>query len=290
MCLALGLCSILLAGCTPFSVLNDLSDSDQYSRQVDIRYGLENRHTLDLYLPQSGASEAPLVVFFFGGGWDDGDKKNYEFVAASLTQHGLVVVIPNYRLYPDVTFPAFVEDGAQAVGWAIRNATQHGADPRRVYLMGHSAGAHIAALLATDSRYLRSAAGDHPPLAGLIGLSGPYDFLPIESGYLLDVFPAETRDDSQPINFVTAQTPPALLIHGDDDRLVAPGNSQRFAARLQAAGAPVTLKTYEDIGHVAVAMSLAPPLDFIADTLPDTVSFITATEKLQAGTKSDGSQ
>jgi acetyl esterase/lipase len=213
-------------------------------------------------------------VYFYGGGWNDGSKEEFEFVASSLTRAGLVVAIPDYRLFPHVTFPAFVEDGAEAVAWAMANADRFGADPSRLYLMGHSAGAQIAALIALDQRYLAAAGVPSPQIAGLIGLSGPYDFLPINEGYLLDLFPEETREASQAINFASADAPPTLLIHGGDDDIVEEGNSQRLAARLRSFGVTVSLKRYDGVGHGRVVVALAPPLDFIAATLDDCIAFI----------------
>jgi acetyl esterase/lipase len=185
-----------------------------------------------------------------------------------------VVIIPDYRLFPDVVFPCFVEDGAEVVAWALQNADKYGADPDNIFLMGHSAGAHISALLITDQRYLAEHAIYAGKLKGFIGLSGPYDFLPITSGYLLDVFPEAKRQASQPINYVTAEAPPALLIHGTDDKLVNTANSKNFAKRMSEHGVDVELKLYQGVGHAEVAAALAPPLDFTNDTLADIRKFL----------------
>lgn len=151
-----------------------------------------------------------MVVFFYGGGWREGEKADYEFVASTLTKSGFTVVIPDYRLYPDVTFPAFVEDGAKAVAWVNQNLLA-GSD-RPLVIMGHSAGAHIAALLALDAEYLQAKDMDVRRIAGWAGLSGPYDFLPINSGYLLDVFPEFTRAESQPIRYASENAPPLEFV------------------------------------------------------------------------------
>ncbi len=272
------LAAVAASACSPLTVINAVSSSRHYERAADIAYGDEERQRLDVYRPLGVSAETPLVVYFYGGGWDDGAKEQHEFVAASLTRAGFAVVIPDYRLYPEVRYPAFVEDGAKALAWVIDNAGRHGLPSERIYLMGHSAGAHLAALIALDGRYL-AAHGDGPAiLAGFIGLSGPYDFLPLESEYLKAVFPEETRAESQPINYVSGRAPPALLIHGQGDKLVENGNSERLATRLRDAGVPVTLKLYQGVGHARVLVALAPPLDFIAATLDDCVAFIRATE------------
>ncbi len=225
---------------------------------------------------------APLVVFFYGGGWRDGRKEDYEFVASSLTKAGFVVIIPDYRLFPEVVFPAFVEDGARAVSWALKNAGDYGASPDELFLMGHSAGAHIAALLSTDPHYLAEHGLDSAALRGFVGLSGPYDFLPIESGYLLEVFPEILRGASQPIRFVSADVPPTLLIHGTDDKVVLPANSERLAERLSELGVDVTLKLYKGAGHAEVVAALAPPLDFTGTTLEDVRKFLDSHRKQAA--------
>lgn len=263
-----------LAACSPFTLLNSASPDEHFERFSDIAYGTEARQVLDIYRPRTPLANTPLVIFFYGGGWNDGAKEDYEFVASALTEDGMTVVIPDYRLYPEVTFPAFVEDGAAAVAWTIRNAERYGASRDAVFLMGHSAGAHLAASLALDRRYLERLELGPEMLSGLIGLSGPYDFLPIEDGYLLKVFPEATHNDSQPVNFVTPGAPPTLLIHGDDDDIVVIDNSNSLARRLRDAGVRVTLKPYTGVGHARVVAALAPRLEFLAATLEDSRTFI----------------
>ncbi len=227
-----------------------------------------------MYRPETRLPSAPLVVFFYGGGWRRGDKDNYEFVASALTEAGITVVIPDYRLFPDVTFPAFVEDAAAAVAWSVRNAGNLGVSTDAVFLMGHSAGAHIASLVALDRSYLARASDSEVSIRAWVGLSGPYDFLPIEWSYLQEVFPEPLREQSQPVNFVTSGAPPALLIHGTDDSTVRIDNSLSLLNRLHAEGVAARLERYEDVGHIGVMLALAPPLDFMADTLQDSRDFI----------------
>jgi acetyl esterase/lipase len=265
-----------LAACGALDVVNSVSPSDSYESREGIAYGSRSRQLLDVYVPVDGAGAAPVVVFFYGGGWRDGARGDYAFVASSLTRAGFVVVIPDYRLYPEVVFPDFVADAAAAVAWSLDNASLYGGDPGEIHVMGHSAGAHLAALLATDGRYLGEHGRSPTDLAGLIGLSGPYDFLPIESGYLLEVFPESLRERSQPINYVSPDVPRTLLIHGGDDSTVEPGNSRRFAEALRGQGVDVTLDIYPGIGHGRVVVALAPPLDFWGRTLEDCVTFIRA--------------
>ena len=228
---------------------------------------------LDVYTPRSAAtaSRRPVIVFFYGGSWQRGDKNDYQFVASLLTRLGFTVVIPNYRLFPEVVFPEFMHDAAAAVDWSQRHAEQFGADPGQLFVMGHSAGAHIAALLQYDANYL---ANLEQPVAGLIGLSGPYDFLPLSSETLARVFPESVRADSQPINFAHGNAAPALLLHGGKDQTVGPGNSIRLARRIKAAGGVAETGIYNKRGHAGVLLALAQPLRWLAPVVADIRDFV----------------
>lgn len=279
--IAIALLSATLSACTPLQTLSTISDNGAYRRIAGLAFGPGERDRLDLYLPQAIAEDTPLVVFFYGGGWRRGDKADYEFVGAALAEAGFPVAVPDYRVWPEVRFPAFVEDGARALAWLGRKSPEFGIEGERVFLMGHSAGAHLAALLALDPSYRAAAGAGTREIVGWVGLSGPYDFLPLDEGsYLQEVFPAATREASQPINHVGPGAPPTLLIHGQDDRVVEPGNSRRLAKALSDAGADVTLRIFEDRGHAAIAAALAPPLDFIAETRPETIDFL---RRIEAG-------
>jgi len=265
---------ILLSACSALQVISSTSPSSHYQKTEGIRYAEGERGRLDLYEPKALSPDAPTVVFFYGGGWRNGSRGKYEFVASALTRAGFRVVIPDYRIYPEVRFPDFIIDGARAVAWTRGYLDRPGEASGGIYLMGHSAGAQIAALLATDRRYLDQQSVQPEVIFGLIGLSGPYDFLPLQSGYLEQVFPEGVRADSQPIRFVSPEAPTTLLIHGEDDEVVEPGNSERFADALRSAGVEVRVELYPGTGHATVAAALAPRLDFLADTLEDTIEFI----------------
>src|SRR5690606_38098443 len=180
------------------------------------------------------------------------------YVGRWLAEAGVTTIIPDYRLFPEVRYPVFVEDAAAAVAWVFGNHERLGIDPERIHLSGHSAGAHIAALLATDSKYLERHGIEPGNLAGVIGLSGPYDVLPLTDDDLVEIFSAdpELQADSQPVNHVDGDEPPFLLLHGDDDLLVWPRNSIRLKARLDAAGVPAELRIYKGIGHIRMLASL----------------------------------
>ncbi|HEY5080563.1 MAG TPA: alpha/beta hydrolase [Bauldia sp.] len=222
-----------------------------------IRYGKLRRQALEIHAPRQAAADAPLLVFFHGGSWHIGDKAAYGFVGEAFASAGITVAIPNYRLYPEVTFPDFVRDGAAAVACAL--AETH---PRRLFIAGHSAGAHIAALLHLDRHYLDEAGVAPGAVAGAIGLSGPYDFLPLRKERYRRVFREATREASQPIAFADGRAPPMLLLSGDRDRTVSPGNARRLAAAIVANGGEATVKIYPGVGHLGMVTALARILPY----------------------------
>ncbi len=249
------LASLLLAGCGAAQLaavnLVELGRSG-YRREADVAYGTHPRQRLDVYVPTApAAAPRPLVVFIHGGRWSSGSKGEYRFLAAGLAERGVVVVVPNYRLYPEVRMAAAAEDIAHAVAWAEQAAARYGADAGAVAVMGHSAGAQLAALVATDPHWLAAAGG--MPVRALVGLAGPYDFLPLTDDDLKDYFgPPERYPESQPVNFVDAASAPALLLHGADDTTAKPRNSVSMAARLRASGVPVELRLLPAEDHTAV--------------------------------------
>ncbi len=266
---------MLLAGCSPFVVLNAAAPGKGFSRQTDIAYGALPRQMLDVYLPDTAARRPlPVVVFFYGGAWEGGSRDDYRFVGASLAARGVMTVIADYRVYPEVVFPTFIEDAALALTWAQRNAARLGGNPKRLFVMGHSAGAHIAAMLAMNKDYLSAAQGDPDAVAGLIGLAGPYDFLPLKSRKLKKIFGDPAPRTTQPIDYVTAHAPPALLITGAGDTTVDPGNSRRLAAALTAAGRIVESQIYPDVSHGRLVGAFSPPLARGVPVLEDVIKFI----------------
>ena len=238
-----------------------------------IPYAEKSRHTLDIFQPENAAT-APVVVFFYGGGWRSGSKELYGYAGKALARRGYVAVVPDYRIYPEVRYPDFIEDGARAVRWVKDNVSRFGGDPEKIFLQGHSAGAHIAAMLAIDARWLRNV-GLEPSrdIAGLIGIAGPYDFLPLRDEILKVIF-GGNLPETQPIFHVAPGVPPALLLTGSRDRRVEPGNATRLAARLCAAGNVATVRTYRGVGHLVIISAFAPPLRFLIPVLRDTEAFI----------------
>ena len=247
------------SACSPFELFNALNPLDAGSTKVrTAAFGPHPRQQLDVYAPNAPPGETPLpvAVFFYGGAWNSGSREDYAFVGRALAASGFVMVMPDYRLYPEVRFPAFLDDGAAAIRWVSDNIARHGGDPARIVLVGHSAGAYNAAMLALDTRYLRRAGVDPAPVKAVAGLSGPYDFLPLDDDVAIQVFGRE-RDLSatQPVNF--ARPLPAFLATGDGDTRVRPRNTWSLAARLRAAGARVEERTYPGLDHADTVLALS---------------------------------
>jgi len=236
-------------------------------------YGQDPEHRLDVYRPRR--PDGSVVVFFYGGRWSQGHRSGYRFVGQALTSLGITVVVPDYRLYPAVRFPAFMHDAAAAVAWTFEHAGEVGANPGRVVLMGHSAGAHIASLLALDAGYLNAVGRSPRELAGVVGLAGPYDFLPLREPDLRDIFGPEARQPlSQPINFASGAAPPFLLLTGGRDRAVSPDNSERLWRRLTEQGARARVVFYRRLTHITLMAALAAPLRMLGPVLPEIGEFV----------------
>jgi acetyl esterase/lipase len=272
------LAALLTSGCgrLAFVAANVPTLFGAHHRHADLAYGSDPQQRLDLYVPDRPATQPrPLVVFWHGGRWSFGDKADYRFVGAALTELGAVAVLPNYRHYPEVKMPGFMDDAARAARWAVAHAGEHGARADGLFLMGHSAGAHLAALLALDRRYFAASGQPAVSIAGVIGLSGPYDFLPLLEADVQAMFgPPPNYPDSQPINFVRADAPPMLLVHGSKDDTVWPKNSRNLASALYARGVPATLKLYPGLMHADTVAALSLPARRRAPTLADIAAFI----------------
>ena len=277
LCLLLS-CAVGLGGCKAafFGTVGVLG-GHHAQRHTGIVFDAAHDLKLDVYLPANAAG-APVVVFFYGGAWISGERAWYRYAGEALSRHGLVVVIPDYRKAPQVRFPAFMDDAALAVQWTREHAAQFGGDARRLFVMGHSAGAHIGALLATDARYLARVGMQPCDLSGFIGLAGPYDFAPFSDDYLLEVFgsDAQAQQAAMPAQYVDGDEPPMLLLQGLADTTVWPRNTRSLAAKLQARGEPVETKFYPGVGHTRIALSLAAPFSRWSTALADTLAFIAA--------------
>jgi acetyl esterase/lipase len=217
-------------------------------RQVNLAYGTNQRQTLDVYVPRL-AKNAPVVIFWYGGSWREGSKADYRFVGTALAELGFVAVLPDYRLYPQVTFPLFDEDGARAIAWVEQHAAEFGGDPNHIVLMGHSAGGHTAAFLALNHAFLEKFGAKSTNIVGLIRLSGPYALVP-DSDELRAAFPPPyTESDWQPIRFIDSHAPPTLLLHGLADTEVLPRETIEFHDALAQAQVRVEMHLFPHRGH-----------------------------------------
>jgi acetyl esterase/lipase len=268
-------CAAALVGCSDFSffVANAPNTFGSFRRTSDLSYGDEARQQLDVYAPER-PEHRPVVIFFYGGTWSAGKKSNYAFVGAALAARGYVTVIPDYRLYPAVKFPTFVDDGARAVAWVQQHARDFGGDPDRLVLMGHSAGAHIAALLALNPSYL-AAAGVRPhSIAGLIGLSGPYALAP-DTAMLHAIFGAPyIPGDWQPVHFAGPTAPLTLLLHGADDKVVYSAHMEKLRDALLSQGVEVETHIYPGRGHADTIASFTVVARYRTPALKQTLAFL----------------
>jgi acetyl esterase/lipase len=263
-----------LTACSPAQILNSTIPQGGLTITRDVPYGTLPRETLDIYQPVHAAAGLPVVIFFYGGSWNSGSKAIYPFLAATLARTGAVVVVPDYRLYPHVTYPAFLQDCARATAWVQAHPQQTGPGP--LFLMGHSAGAYNALMLGLDPAWLRAAGADPAAIAGVIGLAGPYDFLPITDPEIRPIFP-NAGPDTQPITYASAAAPPLLLLTGNDDHQVRPRNSIALAAAVNAAGGHAEVKIYKGLGHIGLVTAIAPAFQWRAPVLHDIVTFLRRT-------------
>ena len=276
----------LLTACSAVDVLNATVPDDTYRGKADVAYGGLPRQKLDVYMPAQPIADgalavggAPLVVFFYGGSWSAGNRADYRFVGEALASQGIVAVVADYRLSPEVRYPVFVQDSALAVRWAFDNAQKYGADPERIFVMGHSAGAYNAAMLALDKRWLGAVGLSPAKLAGWIGLAGPYDFLPIGDRKTQVAFEwPNTPPDSQALFHAgssTAASPPALLLAPLNDSLV---NTQRstvgMANRLKSSGVRVQSELFDTVSHITIVATMASVLRGRAPVLERVVGFV----------------
>ncbi len=270
----------LLQACSPLRIINALAAGGTYKATPNQAYGPHPRQQLDVYQPinsaNAAAGGAPIVVFFYGGSWTTGERKDYLFVGEALASRGIVVVVADYRLSPEVRYPVFLQDSAQAVRWARDNAQRLGADPAKLYVMGHSAGAYNAAMLALDARWLAGAQMSAEQLAGWIGIAGPYDFLPIGAPDVQVAFNwPNTPPDSQALFHVKAGTPRALLLAARNDTVVSAQRSTvGLSERLRSLGVKVDAELLDGVSHTTIIGSLARPLRSLAPVLDKVVAFV----------------
>lgn len=247
-----------------------------------IAYAGGPRGLLDVYSPQNPRGKAPVIQFIYGGGWNRGERWEYEFVGRAFAARGFVTVIGDYRLVPEVTYPAFLYDAAVATKWIEDNIAAFGGDPDKLFLAGHSAGAYNAVMLGLDPAFFREA-GSNLTVRGVAGLAGPYDFYPFEYNEVREAFGyAPNPEGTQPVKLVNEYSPPMFLASGMNDPIVRPINTQSLAARLREYNVPVDERYYEGIGHMEIVTSLGAMLRWRAPVLDDVVNFFASLGALDA--------
>ncbi|HZZ44430.1 MAG TPA: alpha/beta hydrolase [Tepidisphaeraceae bacterium] len=269
--------SLISTACTPTDLASALVPPFAMTGPRNLSYLPGPRHELDIYRPTFSSNQnLPVVIWLYGGYWQNGSRQMYRSLAYPFTSAGYLVVIPDYRLYPDVRFPAFIDDAAAAVAWTRLHIASYGGDPSRIFLAGHSAGAYIAAMLNVDHRYLDHADVPAGTLKGVICLSAPLNFIP-DNPALLGIFGSGTSPDylnTQPRTFLTPHQAPMLLIQGDKDQLVHPGSNREFAHQIHEHGADAIAISYPQMGHLGPLIAMIWPLWFTADVRDRCLDFL----------------
>jgi acetyl esterase/lipase len=261
---------------SPFTVINLLVPRAGYAIHRGLAFGAEPRQKLDIYVPSGLNAPAPVVLFFYGGGWQGGNRANYLAFGQAFASAGMVAVVADYRLYPQVKYPGFVEDAARALAFVRARASQYGGDPGRIFLAGHSAGAYNAVMLASEPKFLADQGGSLDWVRGVIGIAGPYNFLPMSDPVYVDMFHGTNNTDSMPVHHVDGPRPPMLLISGSDDETVKLCNTNDMSERLKSVGSDVKVIFYKGVGHVGLILSLVRGFRALAPLRQDMIDFIRA--------------
>ena len=261
---------------SPFAVINLLVSRAGYRVHRGLAYGVDPRQKLDVYVPSGLRLPAPMVLFFYGGGWQGGNRADYLAFGQAMASAGLVAAVADYRLYPQVTYPAFVEDAAGALAFVHAHAAQYSGDPGRIFLAGHSAGAYNAVMLASEPKFIAAKGGSLDWIRGVIGIAGPYNFLPMSDPVYVDMFHGTNNIDSMPVHHIDGPRPPMLLISGSDDHTVGLCNTNDMSERLKRFGNDVQVIFYKGVGHIGVILALVWGFRRIAPLRRDMLDFIRA--------------
>jgi acetyl esterase/lipase len=263
-----------LSACSRASLLDVIIPHSGYTKYSNIAYGADLRQHVDIYIPTKMSKPPVTLLFFYGGSWQYGKKEDYRFVGQAFASQGFITVIADYRLYPSVYYPAFMDDTAKALVWVHEHIRSYGGDPNNIFVSGHSAGGFNAMMLTVNHQFLQRAGGKLSWIRGAIGLAGPYDFLPFTEPEVKALFSKVKDQDTQPINFVGPGLPPILLLTGDADTEVFPKNAIHMYHKLQKFNDPVELIIYPKIGHIDIVLSLAYGFRSKAATVEDISQFM----------------
>ncbi|MBA2588897.1 MAG: alpha/beta hydrolase [Alphaproteobacteria bacterium] len=269
-----GCAAALLSGCSPFGPINLLVPKSGYAVHRALSYGSDPRQKLDIYVPAGAKGPMPVLLFLYGGSWRQGNRSDYLAFGQAFSSAGMVVAVADYRLYPQVKYPGFAEDAAGALAFLHNHAAQYGGDPGRIFVSGHSAGAYNAVMLASEPKFIEAKGGRLGWIRGVIGLSGPYDFLPMTEPVYIDMFEGTNNLDSMPLHHVNGVRQPMLLATGTDDSTVDQGNTDRMAAKLKSFGSEVKVIKYKGTGHIGIILSLVPGFRKMTTLRQDMIDFI----------------
>ncbi|MFD1190292.1 MULTISPECIES: alpha/beta hydrolase [Phenylobacterium] len=261
---------------SPLGLFSALTPKDPSRRVLTAApFGPGPRQRLDVYAPPKAEVPAPVAVFFYGGSWETGRRQDYGWAARALAAKGFLTLLPDYRIYPEAVYPAFLEDGAAAVRWAVEHAPAHGGDPQRIVLAGHSAGAYIATMLGLEPRWLDAAQVERSRIKAIAGLSGPYEFVPFKNDTIIRTFGhADDPHLTQPWPHVTPAAPPVFLGHGDSDKLVGRRNLRTLAEAYRKHGATVEDRIYPGLDHAGMVLALSKPFRRRGTVLEDMSGFL----------------
>ncbi len=262
------------AACAPRHIVESVLAGTHFQLLRNVPYGPGPQERLDVYRPRHRKDPAPVIVFLYGGRWQTGSREEYRLLGDALTGEGVVAVVPDYRRYPEVRFPVWVEDAARAVRWVRDSIGMFGGDPARIFVMGHSSGAHTATLLALDRHYLKDAGVPLSAVNGFISLAGPVATTWTDPDVQALMGPRKMWPMTYPIEQVDGSAPPLLLLHGARDRLVSSANSIRLADRIHARGGCAPVKVYRGLDHIGIVLALALPRFNIAPVLDDVMAFV----------------
>lgn len=274
--LAASLGAMVVSACTPLTAFNTVVPKDPSARVAEgVAYGEGPRRKLDVYAPRGMTTAAPVLVFFYGGGWNSGRRQDYSFAARALASRGFVTVVPDYRLYPEVRYPEFLKDGAAAIRWAQDHAAEYGGDPSRIVLAGHSAGGYNAVMLALDQEFVRAAGVKPGVIKAAAGLAGPYDFTPFNEPYSRNAF-GQYPDAAatQPVNYISKDSVPVWMGYGLKDTVVYPQNIDSMERVMKAKGAPFVARRYQDMSHTDIVLALSQPFRGKGPVLQEMTAFL----------------
>ena len=272
----------LLSACNPAAPVNAVVNLTGLKVTRDLKYGPDARNVLDLYEPEGGGANRPVVLFIHGGSWSGGSKAEYVFVGDSLARAGYVTAVMNYRLAPRHPYPDYVQDGALALRWLQDNASRYGGNGARLYVMGHSAGAFNAVELVDNERWLREAGVPIANVKAVVGIAGPYDY-DFRQFKSRTAFPAGGDPANiMPSRHVREGAPPHLLLVAGNDGTVDPSNGLKMKAALEARKIPLTFTVLPGVNHITVIGAMSRNLTFLGGTRKAVLDYLAIQERQNA--------